>query len=1486
MASNGYMCSRFFLPLIVCTFIGGLQNAQSSTYELLWRNDTKVEGPNMGYAEVQWSVAGVGRFNSNGKFFSSATFSAKEKADDILFTKFGGGVIELTGTDTWTVHHSAEGFGGGVYPVDLGALVVGGRYQLGTASGTPVDLGIDVSFLFGVSRGNNRIIFTENREDGLANLNGFFPSGEIKNIWLPNQTIAGTDTIIKGPEQFFNNLHFNSMGRVAFFSELEGDGVSLANDRAIFFESETFELEVLVRDGDIFPASKIPGSDGVITIDAVPLLGLNSEGRVAFMAVVSSNVVPSGAIDSLWEIAPEGDKSLVVADRVPMQTASGAEVTFFGLFTDMRQPIVDELGNIYFTGSALTADGMDTEKTLWRKESGGLVKLVTFDNGSLLMPAPRLPVDNGDGTTTTYSVLFDRLLSLQVSDFGRVAFTANIEERDRVVDGEGNVVSTGRARSIGTGLWAQDAAGVWELVATRVARAESDNNPPTDPAALLQFSNAEEGGNISLFNMPSGNSGTSSNGNDGLAEPWWMPDGRLHFAISTFDSEVGSKTFNVAATIERTVPTGSGVKYIWDEGLTGIDWHQIEDDKTNWVDEFGVRWARPPTSPNAEVYIPKGPDSNPFQVELLQTVPEIATLEVEGVLEMHAALKVRESLIIKSTLFQRNGSSLISEGNVEVDGEIVAWENGIRTVTTDHDHLIESKGMIDGLETGIWAKADNGVQIDNRAMVGGDVIGIFTEVGEGLTFISNTGDITSTGGIGIRANSISGPIDIQSPRLGGEPVRISSYFDAIYATTADSIDVVVKGEITTISDLPGILAMGIHAVSTGGPVNIDSQGSLSGTSNTIEAGGIWAIGSGNVFAQHKGTINTDGWGMSGDSTEGNVVVDGREALIASNVRGLVGKAPNGTVTIYGGEMSVGKGTGILAEAGANVIIESEGPISTLGGIDAIVGSPGIHAVSTGGSVSITSFHPISTTTSSQSSPAIMAIAESDVLIESNGGLDTLTGDGMQLESVTGDVEVTHQNGHISVSGPGAGIRATSESGNIIISSNDPESRIGTLGTSGDNSASDGIRADARGSISISWTGDIEAFGFQANGIYARSDSSGISVTTSGDVSAFGDSGNGVVLSSPSTLTLNILGGSVGGSGSFGAGVRFVDGVDNKITNHGNIASFDGPGIQTADGNETVDNFGGIAGNINLGGGTNVLTNHPGSELFSQTEFNLGAGNIFDNSGLFQIGEEGEAVVTTVLTGNWIQQGSARLHVEFQETNEGSALAVSGSAALAGKLRIRLQDDYEPMAGDAFTLVTADSLSGAFRSAKVIEGSVNNAPVSRNFKVDLTYDASTAVAIIAALSIERYSDWREGFFSGSDAADETISGVGRDPDGDGYKNLAEYALGGDPKSADPDLVKYEISEASTGVTSLSKIHETPNASESVASISFNWANDVTDATWEIERSSDLENWEAVDSAEILMEPNGDYTRITATPQMAIGPDADLFLRLQIVEAPQP
>lgn len=141
----------------------------------------------------------------------------------------------------------------------------------------------------------------------------------------------------------------------------------------------------------------------------------------------------------------------------------------------------------------------------------------------------------------------------------------------------------------------------------------------------------------------------------------------------------------------------------------------------------------------------------------------------------------------------------------------------------------------------------------------------------------------------------------------------------------------------------------------------------------------------------------------------------------------------------------------------------------------------------------------------------------------------------------------------------------------------------------------------------------------------------------------------------------------------------------------------------------------------------------------------------------------------------------------------------------------------------------------------------------------------------SISIDSYADWRVVFFSEADALDNAVSGVGADPDGDEFTNLAEYALGGNPTVQEANLVEFDFGELAS-------------PEEDDVSLSFNWANDVTDAAWAIERSVDLENWEAIDPTNLLMEPNGaDFTRISATVPMPLDSADSFFLRLQVREA---
>lgn len=246
---------------------------------------------------------------------------------------------------------------------------------------------------------------------------------------------------------------------------------------------------------------------------------------------------------------------------------------------------------------------------------------------------------------------------------------------------------------------------------------------------------------------------------------------------------------------------------------------------------------------------------------------------------------------------------------------------------------------------------------------------------------------------------------------------------------------------------------------------------------------------------------------------------------------------------------------------------------------------------------------------------------------------------------------------------------------------------------------------------------------------------------------------------------------------------------------------------------------------------------------------------------------GSSPGTGMVEGDLTLGETSRYHVEFAGEEAGAQydrLDVTGTANLHGELVLYFLDGYEPTGGEQFEFLKAPTITGDFAE-------VDQSRLGRDVRFDFAVGSTGMMATAMEITIASYSDWREAFFTAPDAADNDVSGIGKDPDGDRFTNLAEYALGGNPNVLEPDLIEYAIQDSAT-------------PEENLTSISFNWVNDVDDATWSIESSSDLENWVALDSGEITMEPNGDYTRITGTQLRPTSPGEDLFLRVQIVEAP--
>ncbi len=171
----------------------------------------------------------------------------------------------------------------------------------------------------------------------------------------------------------------------------------------------------------------------------------------------------------------------------------------------------------------------------------------------------------------------------------------------------------------------------------------------------------------------------------------------------------------------------------------------------------------------------------------------------------------------------------------------------------------------------------------------------------------------------------------------------------------------------------------------------------------------------------------------------------------------------------------------------------------------------------------------------------------------------------------------------------------------------------------------------------------------------------------------------------------------GGMGS-GAGVRLRDGAQNSLINRGAIgamAGIEGRAIQAGGGADRVENFGELAGSIDLGGGADSLTNRTGGVINAGRTIALGQGETLLNQGRLSPGGD-KPTLTTALTGNYVQTstGTIVIDIDFRQTgtpSEGDKLIVSGSAALSGRLLVAALNKGFVVPGDhVITLVTTQA----------------------------------------------------------------------------------------------------------------------------------------------------------------------------------------------------
>jgi hypothetical protein len=529
----------------------------------------------------------------------------------------------------------------------------------------------------------------------------------------------------------------------------------------------------------------------------------------------------------------------------------------------------------------------------------------------------------------------------------------------------------------------------------------------------------------------------------------------------------------------------------------------------------------------------------------------------------------------------------------------------------------------------------------------------------GIVSVTNVGSIKTRGAdaYGILAQSVGGGGGLGGTAEHGLPLEFLGKVGDI--EVGDIIDV-----ITEFTPLKGFTDLQIVVGGSGG-----SSGNGS-----------------NAIVKNTGTIETLG--------------DGAHGIVAQSVGGGGGIGGKGAVGLVG-KVGVG-GAGGTAGNGGNVTVIQSGDITTSG-----VDANGITAQSVGGG-------------GGMGGNVDRGIG--------NFGINAAFGNGGGNGGNGGTVTVT-SDGHITTSNSASyGIFAQSVGGGGGV--------VGSLGNLDSPyllsfAGSTGGHGDG-GAVKVTHSGDITTYGTAADGIFAQSvggtNKAGVAlgvggtvdITVTGDITAHGTDANGISAQSTGTkgasnITINILGGGTvhGGSGD-SAGVRIEGGANNTLTNRGTITTLNGAtgvAIRGGSGNERVENYGTLVGQVLLGGGVNSWNNHPGSIFNAETTFDLGVGNTFDNKGM--LNGNGE-IIGNVVNAGMISPGNsagsltiggdltllpeANMTFEIGGRQQGSSydfVRVTNFVQFAGTLSLSLNNNFRPTATDTFTLMEFGSGSGLF-----------------------------------------------------------------------------------------------------------------------------------------------------------------------------------------------
>lgn len=199
-------------------------------------------------------------------------------------------------------------------------------------------------------------------------------------------------------------------------------------------------------------------------------------------------------------------------------------------------------------------------------------------------------------------------------------------------------------------------------------------------------------------------------------------------------------------------------------------------------------------------------------------------------------------------------------------------------------------------------------------------------------------------------------------------------------------------------------------------------------------------------------------------------------------------------------------------------------------------------------------------------------------------------------------------------------------------------------------------------------------------------------------------------------------------GYVGVGVWVLDGTKNSVTNYGTITTVNGVDggyaiLATGSdethtgGDETIDNYNTVIGNVALGSGINTFNNKSGSRLWAGSAIDLGGHTrLFSNEGVFAPGGSGEisTVWATELNGKLEQASNGVYQVDLDfvagdaPTGLADHLSITGEATLDGSLEVVIVNPDKASTG--YREVTVLSASGGVTN-RLLDPLLLDAPVS-------------------------------------------------------------------------------------------------------------------------------------------------------------------------------